>query len=107
MLVQKIQKVNKQYTFLRIKGEGFSKFVNIYFNIIKVYLNNKNLYINDKDEVSILLKEILPFYSNFYEKYKFIPYINSNDEEKLINTELFRKGNNYKGFISFISIFSE
>ena len=102
MLVQKIQKVNKQYTFLRIKGEGFSKFVNIYFNIIKVYLNNKNLYINDKDEVSILLKEILPFYSNFYEKYKFIPYINSNDEEKLINTELFRKGNNYKGFISFI-----
>ena len=38
-----------------------------------------------------------------YEKYKFIPYIKEDDEDKLINTQLFRHDNNSDNLISFIT----
>ena len=102
MFVQKIQKINKQFVFLIIKGEGFLKHQNMYFDVIKTYLNNKNLYINDNNDVSNLLKKILPFYSNMYSKYKFIPYIKEDDENMLVNTQLFRRDENVNNLISFI-----
>ena len=102
MFVQKIQKVNRQFTFYKIKGEGFTKHKNMYYDLIKTYLNNKDLYINDENDASKLLKDILPFYSNMYNKYKFIPYIKSTDEDKLVNTELFRHDENCNNLISFI-----
>ena len=102
MFAQKIQKVNKQFVFHKMKGEGFTKHKNLYFDVIKTYLNNKNLYINDDNDVSKLLKDTLQFYSNMYNKYKFIPYIKPDDEEKLINTQLFRRDENCDNLISFI-----
>jgi hypothetical protein len=102
MFVQKIQKVNRQFAFHKIKGEGFTKHKNMYYDVIKTYLNNKDLYINDNNDVSKLLKDILPFYSNMYNKYKFIPYIKSTDEDKLVNTQLFRHDENSNNLISFI-----
>ena len=102
MFIQKIQKINKQFVFHKIKGEGFSKQINYFFDVIKTYLNNKNLYINDNNDVSILLKDTLKFYSNMYNKYKFIPYIKTDDEKKLINTELFRHDEDCNNLISFV-----
>ena len=102
MFVQKIQKVNRQFAFHKIKGEGFTKHKNMYYDVIKTYLNNKDLYINDNNDASKLLKDILPFYSNMYNKYKFIPYIKSTDEDKLVNTQLFRHDENSNNLISFI-----
>ena len=102
MFVQKIQKVNRQFAFHKIKGEGFTKHKNMYYDVIKTYLNNKDLYINDNNDVSKLLKDILPFYSNMYNKYKFIRYIKSTDEDKLVNTQLFRHDENSNNLISFI-----
>ena len=105
MFVQKVQKINKQFVFYVIKGEGFSKFNIIYFDIIKTYLKNKNLYINDNNDVSKLLKDTLESYSNIYDECKgaIIPYIKESDEEKLINTELFRHDENCNNLIAFIS----
>ena len=102
MFVQKIQKINKQFVFLKLKGEGFIKHENVYFEVIKTYLNNPDLYIKDNNDVSNLLNNVLPFYSNMYKKYKFIPYIKEDDEDKLINTELFRRDENGDNLISFI-----
>ena len=102
MFIQKIQKINRQYVFLKFRGEGFSKQKIYFFDVIKTYLNNKNLYINDNNDVSILLKDTLKFYSNMYNKYKFIPYIKTEDENKLINTELFRHDEDCNNLISFI-----
>ena len=105
MFIQKIQKINKQFVFLKLKGEGFFKKNSYFFEIIKTYLSNPNLYINFDNDVSTLLKDTLHFYSNFYNKHqcKFIPYIRPDDEEKLINTELFRHDGDPNKLIAFIS----
>jgi hypothetical protein len=103
MFIQRIVKINRQYLFLKLKGKGFEKHKNYYFDVIRTYLNNKDLYINDNNDVSKLLNDTLQFYSNMYEKYKFIPYIKEDDEDKLINTQLFRHDNNSDNLISFIT----
>ena len=105
MFAQRVLKINKQFVFYVLKGEGFSKFDIIYFDIIKTYLKNKNLYINDNNDVSKLLKETLESYSNIYDECEgnFIPYIKESDEEKLINTQLFRHDENCNNLIAFIS----
>ena len=105
MFVQKVQKINKQFVFSVIKGEGFIKHKIVYFDVLKTYLNNKNLYINDNNDVSKLLKDTLESYSNIYDESqgKLIPYIKESDDEKLINTQLFRRDENCNNLISFIS----
>ena len=103
MFLQKIFKINKQFVFGKIKGKGFEKHNNFFFDIIRTYLNNKDLYINDNNDVSKLLKETLQFYISIYEKYNFIPYIKEKDEDKLINTQLFRYDENGDKLVSFIT----
>ena len=103
MFLQKIFKINKQFVFGKIKGKGFEKHNNFFFDIIRTYLNNKDLYINDDNDVSKLLTETLQFYISIYEKYNFIPYIKENDENKLINTQLFRYDENGDKLVSFIT----
>ena len=104
MFLQRVQKINKQFVFQILKGEGFKKQKIYYFNVIKTYLKNKNLYINDNNDVSNLLKETLESYSSIYDECegKFIPYIKLSDEEKLINTQLFRHDENCNNLVTFI-----
>ena len=102
MLVQRIIKIMHQFVFYVLKGEGFVVFKNVFFNIIKTYVKNKDLYVNYNNDVSKLLNNTILYYHKIYNKYNLIPYIKPDDEEKLIQTELFKDDINYNNLISFI-----
>ena len=102
MLVQRIIKIMHQFVFYVLKGEGFVVFKNVFFNIIKTYVKNKDLYVNYNNDVSKLLNNTILYYHKIYNKYNLIPYIKPDDEEKLIQTELFNNDINYNNLISFI-----
>ena len=104
MLVQRIIKIMHQFVFYVLKGEGFVVFKNVFFNIIKTYVKNKDLYVNYNNDVSKLLNNTILYYHKIYNKYNLIPYIKPDDEEKLIQTELFNNNDdiNYNNLISFI-----
>ena len=99
MYLQRIKKNINQYVFIKIycyyKNEN-TKFDNInnisYF--FQVLWRHIKISINTNNEISLLLKQCIPkyFHKDFSKKY--IPYINSTQEKKLIDTQLFLYNNN-------------
>ena len=102
MLEQKVVKNMQQYAFFIVKGEGFTIKKNIFFSVLKTYIKNKNLYKNLNNDISILIKSNILYYTNIYKKHKYIPYIKPNDEKKLIQTQLFKNDINFNNLITFV-----
>jgi len=102
MLEQRIIKIVHQFVFFIIKGEKNDNKTNIFFNILKIYIKNINIIISENNDIAKSLKDEIEFYSKTYQKYKYVPYIRPNDENKLINCQLFNKDDESNELIKYI-----
>ena len=102
MLEQRIIKVVHQFVFFIIKGGKTDNKTNIFFNVLKIYIKNINNVISENNDITKLLKDEIEYYSKVYYKYKYVPYIRPNDENKLINCQLFHKDEEYNELIKYI-----
>ena len=102
MLEQRIIKVVHQFVFFIIKGGKNDNKTNIFFNVLKIYIKNINNIISENNDITKLLKDEIVYYSKVYQKYKYVPYIRPNDENKLIDCHLFNKDDEYNELIKYV-----
>ena len=102
MIEQRIIKVVHQFVFFIIKGVKNDNKTNIFFNVLKIYIKNINIVISENNNITKLLKDEIEYYSKVYQKYKYVPYIRPNDENKLINCQLFNKDDEFNELINFV-----
>ena len=94
-IIQKINKNINQFVFYKIKGEKNIDDINIFFSIIKKIINIYNTLLKDdnkKKEYVDILKYINTNLSQNIENYNknnYISFIPKNNENNLINTQLF------------------
>jgi hypothetical protein len=104
-IAQKINKSINQFVFYKIKGEKNINDINIFFSIIKKIINIYNTLSKDdikKKEYVDILKYINTNLSQNIENYNknnYISFIPKNNENNLINTQLFPNNKDMLNFI--------
>ena len=104
-IIQKINKNINQFVFYKIKGEKNINDINIFFSIIKKIINIYNTLLKDdikKKEYVDILKYINTNLSQNIENYNknnYISFIPKNNENNLINTQLFPNNKDMLNFI--------
>ena len=95
--IQRIKKSINQYVYFCFSQKNNQKYELIFFNTLKRHIKYNNKF-NENNEIKKLLIDNIPKsfqYLNDYNNALYIPYINSIQENNLINNQLFINNDDY------------